>query len=68
MTILKALKLRGAEVEYVLCDGLYTDCDQFWEVVSPRPANACVLCQAEVTRLVAEMGMDYRWLGRLPQH
>jgi len=64
MTILKALKLRGAEVEYVLCDGLYTDCDQFWEVVAPRPSNACALCQADVTRLVAEMGMDYRWLGR----
>jgi hypothetical protein len=64
MTILHALKLRGAEVEYVLCDGLYTDCDQFWEAVTPRPANACALCQADVTRLVADMGMDFHWLGR----
>jgi hypothetical protein len=64
MTILRSLKLRGAEVEYVLCDGLYTDCDQFWEAVAPRPANACASCQMEVTRLVAAMGMDYRWLGR----
>ncbi|MGH2894675.1 MAG: hypothetical protein ACRDPM_15640 [Solirubrobacteraceae bacterium] len=64
MTILHALKLRGAEVEYVLCDGLFTDCDQFWEAVTPRPANACALCQADVTRLVADMGMDYHWLGR----
>ena len=64
MTILHALKLRGAEVDYVLCDGLFTDCDQFWEAVTPRPANACVLCQADVTRLVADMGMDFHWLGR----
>jgi hypothetical protein len=64
MTILRALKLRGAEVEYVLCDGLYTDCDQFWEAVAPRPANACVSCQLDQARLVASMGMDYRWLGR----
>lgn len=64
MTILQGLKLRGAEVEYVLCDGLYTDCDLYWEAVSPRPANACASCQMEVTKLVAGMGMDYRWLGR----
>jgi hypothetical protein len=64
MTILHALKLRGAEVEYVLCDGLYTDCDQFWGAISPRPANACTMCQMQVTKLVAEMGMDFHWLGR----
>lgn len=64
MTILHALRLRGAEVQYVLCDGLYTDCDQFWAAVAPRPANACAGCQADVTRLVADMGMEYRWLGR----
>jgi hypothetical protein len=64
MTILHALRLRGADVEYVLCDGLYTDCDQFWGAVAPRPANACTTCQAEVTALVASMGMDFKWLGR----
>jgi hypothetical protein len=64
MTILQALKLRGADVEYVLCDGLYSDCDMFWEATAPRPANACGICQADVTKLVAEMGMDFRWLGR----
>jgi len=64
MTILHALRLRGAEVHYVLCDGLYTDCDQFWGAVAPRPAHACASCQADVTRLVSQMGMDFRWLGR----
>ena len=64
MTILHTLRLRGAEVEYVLCDGLYSECDQFWAAHNPRPANACLSCQADVTKLCAEMGMDYRWLGR----
>jgi hypothetical protein len=67
MTILQALKLRGAEVEYVLCDGLYTDCDQFWGVVAPRPANACSMCQMQVVNLVHQMGMDFHWLGRYLQ-
>ncbi len=64
MTILQALKLRGADIQYVLCDGLYSDCDQFWMAIAPRPAHACTLCQAQVTKLVSEMGMDFAWLGR----
>lgn len=64
MTILHGLKQRGAEVQYVLCDGLYSDCDQFWGSMEPRPANACLSCQAQVTQLVADMGMEFRWLGR----
>ncbi len=64
MTILHTLRLRGAEVEYVLCDGLFSECDQFWAAHNPRPADACLGCQADVTKLCAEMGMDYRWLGR----
>ena len=64
MTILHAARLRGAEVEYVMCDGLYSDCDQFWGAIDPRPPNACSICQAMTTRLAADMGMDYRWLGR----
>jgi hypothetical protein len=64
MTILHTLRLRGAEVRYVLCDGLFSECDQFWAAHNPRPADACLGCQADVTKLCAEMGMDYRWLGR----
>jgi hypothetical protein len=63
-TILHALRLRGAEVQYVLCDGLYSECDQFWAAVEPRPAGACVTCQAAQARHASEMGLDYRWLGR----
>ncbi|WP_445147919.1 hypothetical protein [Baekduia sp. Peel2402] len=64
MTILQGLQQRGAQVEYVLCDGLYTDCDQFWEALAPRPADACRSCQFSVVKLVVEMGMDFHWLGR----
>jgi hypothetical protein len=64
ITILHSLKLRGAEVEYVLCDGLYSDCDIFWDATLPRPAGACRECQSRVVNLVASMGMDWTWLGR----
>jgi hypothetical protein len=64
MTILQGLKQRGADVQYVLCDGLYSDCDVFWASTAPRPKDACVICQRDVTRLVADLGMDFHWLGR----
>jgi hypothetical protein len=64
MTVLHALRVRGAHVDYVLCDGLFSDCDVFWAATDPRPANACQLCQAQVTNLALQLGMDYRWLGR----
>lgn len=64
MTILNALKLRGAEVRYFLCDGLYSDCDLFNNVHVPRHALACQECQARSTNLAFDMGMAYEWLGR----
>jgi hypothetical protein len=62
--VLKSLELRGADVQYILCDGLFTDCDMFWAATNPRPPHACTDCQADVTRLVQSMGMDFEWLGR----
>ena len=64
MTILHGLKLRGADVDYVLCDGLYSDCDIHWDALNPRPANACGNCQLEQVKLVTSMGIDFHWLGR----
>jgi hypothetical protein len=63
MTILHALKLRGADVRYVLCDGLYSDCDVYWQSTEPRPPNACQLCQGAVVSLVEQLGMEHEWLG-----
>ena len=64
MTILHGLRRRGAEVHYVLCDGLYSDCDVFWASTAPRPPRACVQCQGEVIALVHSLGMEFEWLGR----
>lgn len=64
MTVLHGARLRGAEVEYVMCDGLFSDCDVFWASQEPRHAASCISCQSDVTRLTASMGMDHRWLGR----
>jgi len=63
-TIVHGLRLRGAETHYVLCDGLYTDCDVFWASTEPRPEHACTRCQAEVTQLLYRMSADFEWLGR----
>ena len=64
ITILQGLKQRGAQLDYVLCDGLFSDCDLFWAATSPRPERACTWCQAETTRLVHDAGLDFQWLGR----
>lgn len=64
MTVLHALKLRGADVQYVLCDGLYAECDVYWAATNPRHAHSCAQCQAHVANLVYGMRMLFEWLGR----
>ena len=64
MTILQALRLRGAHVHYVVCDGLYSDCDVHWEATNPRDAMSCIECQASVANLANSMKMPFFWLGR----
>ncbi len=64
MTILHGLRLRGAEVEYVMCDGLFSECDMYRVAHAPRPANACTFCQAQTAKLAHGMNTDFRWLGR----
>ena len=63
LTILHALRLRGAETQLVMCDGLYTDCDIHHDTTLPRTANSCNNCQASCAALGAGMGTPYRWLG-----
>jgi len=64
ITILQALKLRGAEVRHVFCDGLYAECDVFWSSTNPRHPRSCLDCQATVANLATGMRMDFHWLGR----
>jgi len=62
--LLHGAKARGAEVRYVLCDGIMTECDVFWAATQPRHALACTDCQGRVARLMASLRMPYQWLGR----
>jgi hypothetical protein len=66
VTILRAMRLRGYTVDYVLCDSEYRDCDLF--TVStfgyPRPEMACNLCQQRAATFMHQMEMPYHWLGR----
>ena len=60
VTILHALRLRGATVSYVTCDGAFTDCDLLQEskgAPKQKPANACLICQANVATKLAAWGM-----------
>jgi hypothetical protein len=64
-TIAKACQQRGAEVEYLLCDGLLPECDQHWDSKSgaPRPADICQRCQVASKANLQKFDLPYRWLG-----
>ena len=64
MTILHGLRLRGADVRYVLCDGLYPECDAYQAAIDPRPIDACAQCQAQVRHVTAALHHQPEWLGR----
>ncbi|MSO98457.1 MAG: hypothetical protein EXR11_09610, partial [Rhodospirillaceae bacterium] len=67
VTILRALRMRGASVTYVTCDGAFSDCDLLQAAngaPDQKPANACLACQARVATRLAEWAMPFRWLGR----
>ena len=58
------LRARGHSYCYVSCDGLFSDCDLFWEsTVGPRPANACAVCQSQVKSLLKDCRIPNTWLG-----
>src|SRR3954468_12223163 len=70
-TILKACQIRGADVEYLLCDGLLPQCDQYWKSFpdsTGRPSDICRTCQAKAKRNLREVdtplkALPYRWLS-----
>jgi hypothetical protein len=61
-----ACQVRGAEVDYLLCDGLLPECDQHWDSKekSPRPFDLCERCQGEARRNMHESGFAHSWLGQ----
>lgn len=64
-TIAQACAARGARIEYLLCDGLFPECDMHWDafVGAPRPFDLCNTCQAKARSNLAEVGLECQWLG-----
>jgi glycosyltransferase involved in cell wall biosynthesis/predicted O-linked N-acetylglucosamine transferase (SPINDLY family) len=59
------LQWRRHSYLYVGCDGLFSDCDLFWEAAAgPRPKNACAACQKQVTTLLDTCRIPHTWLGK----
>lgn len=65
--IAKACQVRGAEVHYLLCDGLLRECDQHWDSKnsSGRPADLCERCQLAATSNPDRNDFPHTWLGSL---
>jgi glycosyltransferase involved in cell wall biosynthesis/thioredoxin-like negative regulator of GroEL len=64
VAMLNNLKWRGHRVSYVTCNGLFSDCDMFWEsTCGPRPESACKICQANVQNTLNEFGVQSTPLG-----
>ncbi len=64
-TIARACQVRGASVDYLLCDGLLPECDQHWDSKenSPRPFDLCQRCQSTAKAEMQDFGIPFRWLG-----
>jgi hypothetical protein len=61
-TIAKACCVRGAEVSYLVCDGL-PECDQHWfsKAGGPRPDDICQRCRAANASSVELAEFPSRW-------
>ena len=64
ITILHALKLRGAEIRHILCDGCFSACDLHWEATLPREENSCTNCKASTALLSAKLNFEYEYLSK----
>jgi glucosyl-dolichyl phosphate glucuronosyltransferase len=64
-TIAQACQVRGAELEYLLCDGLLPECDLHWDskANSPRPFDICQRCQATAKRDLQKIDIPAQQLG-----
>jgi hypothetical protein len=65
-TIAKACELRGAVIEYLLCDGLIPECDMHWDSFTynrSRPLDICEWCVAGTKARMAEFEIPHRWLS-----
>lgn len=63
-TIAKACRERGAEVSYLLCDGL-PECDQHWnsKAGGPRPEDICQRCRTACLTNVGPTNFPTTWIS-----
>ena len=64
-TIAKACRVRGADVTYLLCDGL-PECDQHWfsKAGGPRPDDICQRCRAASLTNVGSTEFPSQWISQ----
>ena len=62
-TMLLALQADGAQVQYLLCDGVYPICD-LDTPTNPRTPQKCEKCQAFQAGFLAQFPLSFRWLNR----
>jgi hypothetical protein len=64
-TIAKACRVRGADVTYLLCDGL-PECDQHWfsKAGGPRPDDICQRCRAASLTNVGATEFPSQWISQ----
>ena len=63
ITLGHALQLRDAEVKFIGCDRIFSDCDVHWENTSPRTADTCQLCHETQIQIFNKLGMPIDWIG-----
>lgn len=67
ITILQALRQRGCEVSYILCDSVYRECDLYQpgrRGGRSRPFWYCTGCRLVASRKLRRTDMPYDWLGK----
>ena len=59
--------MRGAAIQYLLCDGLLPECDQHWDSKNSagRPADICQRCQSAARSSLEREDFPHAWLGSL---
>ncbi len=58
-----ALRLRGAEARFLVCNGLSGACDVYREGINPRGEYSCLECQSNVAGIFHKLSNHYEWLG-----
>lgn len=62
---MRACKVRGALVKYILCDAIFAECDMYGAAMSAsgRPLDLCEKCQAAARTALEQAELPYHWLS-----